>query len=342
MSEIRNESVIIIKEIYRYYGDQILSYLDNVKPATLSVITQELQTVIIPEHLKLERKPAKNVLTDEEFLISPEKQFDKFIENKDDYFDIPANIDEQSFELEENKSEDEFSNLSKSIRPDPDQSFSSKQPTRETFNKSRKQSKAAALQSEEVQVEFLVIKDVGSKEARDKQDCKSIWVPNEIRTDIVLKIRDQIKAAFGSNVEENLFWNDFNKHIAWLKKFEACLCPEYQHIDEFFWIIDLIFKWIFIKGWEGSNINTKFLIEIINFLEYLIDFFDNQSYELMEAEGIILITFLIDKVTNNNATLKDRIKSLIIKIWSNEAFYPLKPSFKLIMQGVQNKNSKIK
>jgi hypothetical protein len=62
----------------------------------------------------------------------------------------------------------------------------------------------------------------------------------------------------------------------------------------------------------------------------------------MEAEGIILITFLIDKVNNNNATLKDRIKSLIIKICSNEALYPLKPSFKLIMQGVQNKNAKIK
>ena len=62
----------------------------------------------------------------------------------------------------------------------------------------------------------------------------------------------------------------------------------------------------------------------------------------MEGEGIILLTFLIEKVNNSNSTIKDRIKDLIIKICSSEAFYPLKASFKLVMAGVQNKNAKIK
>lgn len=170
MSEIRNESIFIIKEMYRHYGDQILSYLETVKPATMTVITQELQTVIIPEHLRLEKKPENNLLSDDEFLVSPEKQFDKFIESKDDYYDIPGNTDEDTIDLEETKSEDEYSSLSKSIRADPDQSFLTKESARESFSKGRKQSKIAAPQNDDTQIEYLAIKDVGSKESRDKQD----------------------------------------------------------------------------------------------------------------------------------------------------------------------------
>lgn len=84
------------------------------------------------------------------------------------------------------------------------------------------------------------------------------------------------------------------------------------------------------------------MIEIINFLDSLIDFLEAQAYELMEGEGIILLTFLIDKVNSSNSTIRDRIKEMIIKICSNEGLYPVKASFKLAMSGVQNKNAKIK
>ena len=160
MSEVRSETISIIKEIYKHYGDQILSYLDNVKPTTMTVITQELQSVIIPDHLKLEAKPTNNLLTDDEFLVSPDKQFDKFIESKDDYFSIPPEFDQHNIELEDDKSDDEFSSLSKSIRPDPDQSFLNKEPTRETFNKSRKQSKISASQNVDIIADFITIKDI--------------------------------------------------------------------------------------------------------------------------------------------------------------------------------------
>ena len=68
-----------------------------------------------------------------------------------------------------------------------------------------------------IPINKFIHKDVGNKEARDKQDWKAIWVPNEIRTDIVVKIREHIKAAFGNTIEEELFSSDFNKHIACLK-----------------------------------------------------------------------------------------------------------------------------
>ena len=62
----------------------------------------------------------------------------------------------------------------------------------------------------------------------------------------------------------------------------------------------------------------------------------------MEGEGIILLTFLIDKVSNSNSTIRDKVKDLIFKVSSNEGLYPVKASFKLLMAGVNNKNSKIK
>jgi len=62
----------------------------------------------------------------------------------------------------------------------------------------------------------------------------------------------------------------------------------------------------------------------------------------MEGEGIILLTFLVEKMSSTNSTVRDRIKDLIIKVCSNEAFYPSKASFRQIMNGVQNKNAKIK
>lgn len=63
----------------------------------------------------------------------------------------------------------------------------------------------------------------------------------------------------------------------------------------------------------------------------------------MEGEGIILLTFLIDKVSNSNSTIRDQVKDLIFKVCSNEGLYPTKASFKLLMMtGINNKNSKIK
>lgn len=71
--------------------------------------------------------------------------------------------------------------------------------------KSRKMSKAKEAKEvkevKEVRGEELVIRDVGNKEVRDRQDCKAIWAPNELRADIVSKVREQIRAAFGAEIE---------------------------------------------------------------------------------------------------------------------------------------------
>jgi hypothetical protein len=62
----------------------------------------------------------------------------------------------------------------------------------------------------------------------------------------------------------------------------------------------------------------------------------------MEGEGIILITFLVEKVNTSNTSIRESIKELIMKIASNESLYPVKASFKIVMTGVSGKSAKIK
>lgn len=73
-AEVRNECIAIIKTLYRHFGEQILTYLDPVKPSTMSVISQELSGIVLPEHL---RAPAPAPAEPEEdLLVSPEKPWD--------------------------------------------------------------------------------------------------------------------------------------------------------------------------------------------------------------------------------------------------------------------------
>lgn len=343
-AEVRNEAIIVIKQLYTIYGYGILGYLKDIKPSTMSVITQELDTIDLPEHLKVRKDEIKvNDEVDDELLASPNKR-EKDEEEEEDKDDNEYNIsplrgqDEEYRMSRRSIDDDTKSVMSKSSKMSTD----SKSKLRGSINQPRKASKSSKFVVEVESKKLLEIFDIGNKEVRDKKDVKIIWSPNELRSDIVQKIQSQIKSAFGSSIESKCFSSNFNLHIECLKMFETWFEPDFPHINEFFCIIDLILKWIFIKGWEGSNTNTKFLIEIINFWDSLVDFLDSQAYELMEGEGIILITFLVEKANNSNTSIRESINNLIMKIASNESFYPLKASFKLIMNGASGKNAKIK
>lgn len=337
-SEVRNEAILVIKQFYKSYGYDILSYLIDIKPSTMTVINQELESVLLSDEL-LARK---------EGILDHEKEQE--IEEEEKYTDSGTKLSqlmkdkgnqEQEYE-EEIKNPPQNNLLSSSVRKSIRKSqWKSSNASLNASVKPKRASKHLDLVSQK-ETEYLKILDVGNKDSRERKDVKIVWCPNKLRTDVLQQIRVQIKAAFGVKFEKNWFSNDFKKHIECLKLFETWFEPEYPQIDHFFCIIDLMLKWIFIKGCEGSNINTKFLIEILNFLHSLIQFLITQGYELMEGEGIILLTFLIEKVNATNTSIRENVKDQIFEIWTSEALYPLKASFKLVMAGVQNKNSKIK
>ena len=342
--EVRNEAILVIKQLYNIYGYNIHSYLNDIKPSTMTVINQELESIELPDHLK-----AKKEEEDDDLLASPTKRNqntwdDEEEEEKEEtphiYVSPSPEMEETENSENDDNSHDNFS-VSSSGRTSQ-KSKKSVSSFSKTLKKSRKSSRMRKEMIESEEKEYLEILDIGNKELRDKKDLKTIWTPGELRVDVIQHIKTQIKSAFGAKIEKQCFSSNFKDHIQWLKLFESCFEADYQQTDYFFNIIDLILKWIFIKGCEGSNTNTKFLIEILNFLESLLNFLDIQAYELMEAEGIILITFLVEKVNNSNSSIRETIKDLIFKVSSNEALYPPKAAFKLIMAGVKSKNAKIK
>jgi len=50
-SEVRNEAILVIKQFYKSYGYDILSYLTDIKPSTMTVINQELESVLLSDEL---------------------------------------------------------------------------------------------------------------------------------------------------------------------------------------------------------------------------------------------------------------------------------------------------
>lgn len=343
--EVRNEAISIIKQIYMSFGDVLKDYLTDIKASTMSVIMQELDSVELPEHLKAKpEEPKYEEIKQIKFDTS--ELYNNTDTNEDDFLTSPVRSEKDSDEdsdgvLSETPEKSEEIQAEIEHIPEPPKSNNSSQKKKKIAAKKIPQSKSKPQKV--TKIEPLEIKDVGDKEVRDRRDSKAIWSPGEIRTDIISKIRDQIKAAFGSEIEKDWFSSDFKKHIQCVKIFSTAFDPDYEQIDHFFCTIDLIIKWIFVKGTEGSSTNTKFLLEILDFIQQCWTTFEEQAYELMEGEGIILLTFLIDKVSNSNSTIRDQVKDLIFKVCSNEGLYPTKASFKLLMMtGINNKNSKIK
>jgi hypothetical protein len=254
-AEVRSETIIVIKQLYTIYGHEIHGYLKDIKPSTMSVITQELDSVELPDHLERKQEESKDDYNDDDLLSSPiqiedeeevkeEEKEEVNEEEKDDsdYFISPVKDQDDEFRQSKNSIEDDDSAMSRSSR----KSTGSRK-SKTSTNQIRQVNKVSKFGEEETR-KMLEIYDIGNKEARDKKDSKIVWSPNELRSDIMQKIQSQIKSSFGSSIESKCFSSNFKFHIECLKMFETCFEPDYPHINEFFCITDLILKWIFIKG----------------------------------------------------------------------------------------------
>lgn len=170
----------------------------------MAVINQELESIELPEHLKASITSKEEVEKDE-LLTSPQKRQSTrgYEDDNNDYYISPApdtsldhasgDIEEtKSYESEERKMPRRSSEKPKTIRKN------SKLPTDNVRRSSTINKGGAKNESKE----YLTIKDTGDKEERDHLDAKALWSPNELRPDIILRIREQIKNAFGSSVEK--------------------------------------------------------------------------------------------------------------------------------------------
>ena len=74
-------------------------------------------------------------------------------------------------------------------------------------------------------------------------------------------------------------------------------------------VIDLVIKWAFVRAFTSSN--TTFFKELLLFIENMVSYCLESEYELLEGEGTILLTMLVEKTGINNATLREKVIDIL-------------------------------
>ena len=190
---------------------------------------------------------------------------------------------------------------------------------------------------------LLQIRDVGRKEKRADHDRKYKWPVDELREDFVEKVKELCRLAFGEAFETKMFGNDFRKHVECIQKFiELLKSGEDGNVDDLFSVMDLIFKWAFVKIVERSN--TALEKEILTMIEELIEFLcqDDTGHQLWEFECAVLVPLLTERTGSNNSAIKDKAKSILKRMITQEKVIPHKDIFAFLMQGLSSKNTKTK
>ncbi len=163
------------------------------------------------------------------------------------------------------------------------------------------------VQPEPVQVTI----NPGNKELRAKQDRGKKWNPQEIRHDYVEKLRDQARQCLGADMEKKMFSSDFKLHCECIDIFTNFIS---QSPQELMMILDIVFKWIFVKIFDSNN--TKLAVNIFDFLAILFPILEQGDYLLWDNEIDVVFPMLTEKAGLNNNILKEKVKKLIRMTYS--------------------------
>ena len=103
-----------------------------------------------------------------------------------------------------------------------------------------------------------------------------------------------------------MWGTDFKKHVKVIEKMLGLIETQPDDLKE---CVDIIFKWTNVKLNESNN--TAFQSSVYDFYSKLFMFLIEGQYLFWEHEAEVVIPLLCDKVGNNNAILKQKVKALI-------------------------------
>lgn len=147
----------------------------------------------------------------------------------------------------------------------------------------------------------------GFKEKRAEYDRRTRFPIEEIKADVVDKLKTFSAQALGPAFTAKMFSADFKQHCECIDAFHQLTQePENQSILE---VLDIIFKWSLLRLADSSN--TKFAVNIFDFLGVLFGYLQEQQYCLWEFEAAVLVPLLCEKTGLNNNILKDKVKRLL-------------------------------
>ena len=128
-----------------------------------------------------------------------------------------------------------------------------------------------------------------------------------------------------------MFSQDFKLHCECIDAFSTLMQTQPDSINE---ILDIIFKWSFVRLADSSN--TKFAVNIFDFYASLFSLLKDQQYCLWEFEAAIIVPLLCEKTGLNNNILKDKVKRLLTMTFD---IYDRQKCYNLVFtHGVNAKN----
>ena len=116
------------------------------------------------------------------------------------------------------------------------------------------------------------------------------WPVDEMRPDLVDKLKDHSRVAFGESMQAKMFSADFKQHCDVITNFKRLLETNSEELTQ---VIDLIFKWTSVKFAEANK--PIMIISIFDFLAILIEYYSENSFMLEDFEAAVLIPMLVEK-----------------------------------------------
>ena len=173
-----------------------------------------------------------------------------------------------------------------------------------------------------------------SKEKRAEQDKGVKWPIDEVRDNLVDKLKKAMIPVFNPGLLEMMFAIQFKKNLEAVKYLTEGLQTDFTSMVD---VLDLLLKYITLKMVDQSN--TAINKAILEFLRILFAKLGEMSYQMLDYEAGVIIPMLCERTGVSNAGFKEDIKNLITLV--GKIYSPLKLS-SYVMKAFESKNQKTK
>jgi len=151
----------------------------------------------------------------------------------------------------------------------------------------------------------------GQKDKRREEENVNSWPTNELQDETLEKLKSQLRAHVCSELYQKMFSIDFRNHLGAIFLLYKALGGEFKGTID---ILDLIFKWFFVRLWYNSN--PEIIMQSLEYLSHLISSLENEQYTLFDFEANVLLSCLILKLGTISQDLKGQLHKVLVKLTS--------------------------
>lgn len=224
------------------------------------------------------------------------------------------------------KESDAISPIQEEISPKETESVSE-----ENKDNSCKSSNSSPTNMANIQIDQVFNTIEGEKEKRVELDKRVKYSIDESKTDLMERIKKQIKRSIHSTFFDLMFSKNGKKQMTAINILTDALNQE-NEIAGLISVLDLIFKWISAVLSDQSSSST--ISKVLTFLKTLFIALISRKYQFLDLEAASILPLLVERIGINNNSIKEDFKELIK---SSCALYPPIKVFNFLMRALNSK-----